>query len=156
MRVLGLSRTRQDNPYVDRYVDRADLHAALGEADVVALCLALTPSTERMIDAAALAAMKPTGLLINVARGGLIDEPALVDALQAQRIGGAGLDATTIEPLPADSPLWTMPRVIITPHVAPSRDPRTMVQLVNFWCDNIRRFAQGEPLRGIVNRREGY
>ena len=102
MRVLGFSRSRRDNPYVDRYVERADLHAALAEADVVALCLALTPATERIIDAAALAAMKPTAILVNVARGGLIDEDALIAALRQGRLGGAGLDATTVEPLPPE------------------------------------------------------
>jgi phosphoglycerate dehydrogenase-like enzyme len=156
MRVLGLARTRVDNPCVDRYFPREELPAALAEADVVALCLALTPATRHIINAVALAAMKPTALLVNVARGGLVDESALIEALRNGRLAGAGLDATAVEPLPVESPLWTVPRTIITPHVAPSRDPRVKVQLVDFWCENIRRFAEGEPLRGIVNRHEGY
>src|SRR5438552_8190504 len=136
MRVLGLSRTRRDNPHVDRYFERAELHAALAEADVVALCLALTRETEQIIDAAALAAMKPSVLLINVTRGRLVDEPAMIAALRERTIGGAGLDATAVEPLPADSPLWTLPNVIITPHMAPGRD-RLGEHIVDFWCDNI-------------------
>ena len=155
MRVLGLARTRLDHPHVDRYVDRAELPAALAEADVVALCLALTPATERIVDAAALAAMKPSALLVNVARGGLVDESALIEALRAGRLGGAGLDATAVEPLPADSPLWDLPNVIITPHVAPGRD-RLAEHLTDFWCENLRRFAEGEPLLGVVDREAGY
>jgi phosphoglycerate dehydrogenase-like enzyme len=155
MRVLGLSRTRFDHPHVDRYVERADLHAALAEADVVAVCLALTPTTERIIDAAALAAMKPTATLINVTRGGLVDEPALIAALRDGRIAGAGLDVAAVEPLPPDSPLWSLPNVIITPHVSAARD-RIGEHIVDFWCDNIRRFAEGAPLRGIVDRQAGY
>ncbi len=155
MRVLGMARTRFDDPHVDRYVAREELHAALGEAHFVALCLALTPETERIIDAAALAAMRPGAYLVNVTRGGLVDEAALVAALQEGRLAGAGLDATTVEPLPAESPLWAMPNVIITPHISPGRD-RAGDEVLAFWCENIRRFAEGEPLRGVVDRQARY
>jgi D-2-hydroxyacid dehydrogenase (NADP+) len=155
MTVLGMARTRRDNRHVDRYVERADLHAALGEADFVALCAALTPETRGMIDKGALAAMKPTAYLVNVVRGGLVDERALVAALRAGRIAGAGLDATAVEPLPDASPLWGMDNVIITPHVAPGRD-RFGREVVGFWCENIRRFAEGEPLCGAVDRGARY
>jgi phosphoglycerate dehydrogenase-like enzyme len=155
MRVLGTARTRHDDPHVDRYVERPDLHAALGEADFVVLCLAQTPETERVIDTAALAAMKPSAYLVNVARGGLIDEDALVAALRAGWIAGAGLDTTIIEPLPGNSPLWDMPNVIITPHVSPGRD-RFAGEFVTFWSENIRRFAEGEPLLGMVDRHARY
>ena len=155
MRVLGMARTRRDDPHVDRYVERPDLHAALGEADFVVLCLALTPETERIIDAAALAAMKPGASLINVARGGLVDEEALIAALRAGRIAGAGLDTTVIEPLPMESPLWSMDNVIVTPHVSPGRD-RFASEFVAFWSENIRRFAEGEPLLGMIDRHARY
>lgn len=155
MRVLGTARTRRDNPHVDRYVESADLHAALGTADFVVLCLPQTAETEQMIDATTLAAMKPSAYLINIARGGLVDEGALAVALQEGRIAGAGLDTAAVEPLPTHSPLWEMPNVIITPHVAPGRD-RMRDELADFWCENIRRFADGEPLRGIVNRHARY
>jgi D-2-hydroxyacid dehydrogenase (NADP+) len=122
MRVLGMTRTCRDHPHVDRSFDYPTLHAALGEADMVVLCLARTPATEQIIDRAALAAMKPTAYLVNIARGGLVDEEALIEALRTRRIAGAGLDAAAVEPLPAESPLWTLPNVIITPHVAPARD----------------------------------
>lgn len=155
MRVLGLARTRRDSPYVDRYFDETNLHAHLAEADFVALCLPLTGATERLINAEALAAMKPTARLINVARGQLVDEEALIVALQSGRLAGAGLDATAVEPLPASSPLWTMQNVIITPHVAPARD-QLGEQMVAFWCENIRRFVAGAALLGVVDRDAGY
>lgn len=155
MRVLGTARTRRDDPHVERYVEPHELHAALGEADFVALCLALTAETRGIIDAAALAAMKPTAHLVNVARGGLVDEDALVDALRAGRLAGAGLDAAAVEPLPAESPLWDMPNVLITPHIAPGRD-RAQDEVAAFLGENIRRFVDGEPLRGLVDRRARY
>src|SRR6185369_10351631 len=92
---------------VDGVYTNDRLHDLLGQADVVALTCPLTPATERLIDAAALAAMKPTAHLINVARGRVVDEPALIQALQQRRIAAAGLDVTHEEPLPATSPLWT-------------------------------------------------
>ena len=155
MRVLGMTRSRRDCPHVDRYVERAELHAALGEADVVALTMPLTAETERIIDAAALAAMKPTAYLVNVSRGGLVDEGALVEALRDGRIAGAALDAFTVEPLPSESPLWSLRNVIVTPHRSPITD-RVNDHLVGFWRENIRRFAGGEPLLGAVDRRAGY
>jgi len=94
------------------------LRELLGQADVVALTCPLTPETENLIDAAALAAMKPTAHLVNVARGRVVDEPALIEALRQWRIAAAGLDVAREEPLPAASPLWTLPNVLITPHTA--------------------------------------
>lgn len=155
MKVLGMARTSSGNPHVDRYFQRNELNAALAEADVVALCLPITSDTENIIDAAALAAMKQTAYLINGARGNLVDEEALINALQNGGIAGAGLDSTTVEPLPEDSPLWAMPNVIITPHVGPGTD-EVGKSLVEFWCENIRRFAENEPLLWIVDRHSEY
>jgi phosphoglycerate dehydrogenase-like enzyme len=84
-----------------------------------------------------------------------VDEEALIGALQHDHLAGAGLDATAVEPLPAESPLWAMPNVIITPHVAPGRD-RLAEHMVDFWCENIRRFAEGQELLGVVDRYAGY
>ena len=155
MRVIGLTRNKRDCPYVHRYFDRSELHEALAEADVVALSMPVTPDTARIVDEAALAAMKPSAFLINVARGGLVDEAALIEALRSGRIGGAGLDAFAVEPLPQESPLWHLPNVVITPHVSPRTD-RVGDHLVDFWCENIRRFAEGEALHGLVDREAGY
>ncbi len=155
MQVLGMARTSRGHPHIDRYFQRSELPTALAEADVVALCLPLTPETVHIIDADTLASMKPTAYLINVARGELVDEEALIHALQRGRIAGAGLDTTTVEPLPEESPLWTLPQVIITPHVAPGTDGMGK-DVVDFWCENIRRFAEHEPLLGVVDRHTGY
>ena len=149
MRVLGLSRVNRDNPHVDSYFEKHDLHSALEESDFVALCLALTPETRRIINAPALAAMKPTAFLINVTRGGLVDETALIEALTNRRIAGAGLDATETEPPLDDSPLWDMPNVIMTPHISPARDG-VGSYMVDFWCDQALRrrpapFGVGRP-----------
>jgi phosphoglycerate dehydrogenase-like enzyme len=155
MQVLGMTRMHRDNPHVNRYFTRQEIHSVLVEADIVAVCLPLTPATKGIIEADVLAAMKPTAYLINVARGDLIDEEALVQALRAGHIAGAGLDTTVVEPLPENSPLWTLPNVIITPHVAPARD-RLNEHLVDFWVENIQRFAENKPLCGLVDRHAGY
>jgi len=155
MRVLGMSRTTRNSEHVDRYVDRSELLHALGEADVVALCLALTPATEKIIGKAELEAMKPSAILVNAARGGLIDEDALVEAMNADVIGGAGLDVAVLEPLPENSPLWDLPNTIVTSHVAAFTDG-IGGEMASFWVDNIQRFANNEPLLGTVHRKEGY
>ena len=119
MRVIATKRDPTTcNEGADAVHGNDRLHDLLREADVVALTCPLTPETEHLIDAAALAAMKPTAHLINVARGRVIDEAALIEALQRRRIAAAALDVTREEPLPAGSPLWTMPQVLITPHSA--------------------------------------
>ena len=97
-----------------------DLHAALREADFVTLHVAGTPQTRGMIGAEELACMKPSAVLINVSRGSVVDEKALIAALQNGVIAGAGLDTAVQEPLPPDSPLWTLPNVLITPHTSPA------------------------------------
>jgi phosphoglycerate dehydrogenase-like enzyme len=155
MRVLGMARSHRDHPQVDRYFERTDLPAALAEADVVALSLPASAATEHVIDRAALAVMKSTAYLINVARGRLVDEAALIVALQSGQIAGAGLDALTVEPPPDESPLWQLPNVLITPHTSAVTD-RLADRLVDFWADNIARFAEERPLAGVVNRDAGY
>jgi D-2-hydroxyacid dehydrogenase (NADP+) len=155
MRVLGLTRVRRACPYVDRYFGPGDLPGALAEADAVAVTLPATAATERLVGAAALAALRPTAFLVNVARGALVDEPALVAALRAGRLAGAALDVFETEPLPPDHPLWTLPNVIVTPHKAQGTD-RLVQHLTDFLCDALRRFAEGEPLRGVVDPHAGY
>jgi D-2-hydroxyacid dehydrogenase (NADP+) len=110
--------TRNDAAGVDRVVATAALHQVLPEADFVCLACPLTPATERLIDARALAAMKRGAWLVNVARGRVVDEPALIAALERGQIAGAALDCAEQEPLPASSPLWAMENVLITPHSA--------------------------------------
>ena len=155
MTVLGMSRTRREHSHIDRAFDTTELHQMLPEADFVVLCLPHTPKTRRIIDSVALGAMKPTAYLVNVSRGALIDEKALMVTLRAGGIAGAGLDVTTEDPIPKESPLWDLPNTIITPHVA-TESVKLSEAVVDFWCENVRRFAENAPLLGVMDREAGY
>lgn len=138
-----------------RTVGMEQLDEALAEALVVVLALALTPETEHVIGAPQLAAMRSDAWLVNVARGRHVDTAALVDALQQQQIGGAALDVTDPEPLPAESPLWGLPNCLITPHTAnPWRTAQPL--LSTRITENVRRACNGEPLLGLVDLTRGY
>ncbi len=142
-------------PGAARTLDVSRLHEALSDAQIVFLALALTPSTERIIGTAELAAMRPGAWLVNVARGRHVDTDALVTALTKGVIGGAALDVTDPEPLPDGHPLWELERCIITPHTA---DTTEMIEplLARRIRDNVERFAAGQPLIGLVDPAEGY
>ncbi|MEA2545936.1 MAG: hypothetical protein QOI09_1209 [Chloroflexota bacterium] len=127
----------------------------LAESDFVVLAAPLTPETEDMIDAEALAAMKSSAWLINVARGRLIDERALLNALRDGQIGGAILDTFRDEPLPPSSPFYDLSNVIVTPHTSWSSG-RVLDRSVELFCDNLRRYAAGEPLLNVVDPTAGY
>ncbi len=127
----------------------------LAESDFVVLALPLTAETEGLIDAAALEAMKPGAWLINVARGRLVDERALLRALRDGPLGGAVLDAFREEPLPASSPFYDLPNVIVTPHTSWSSN-RVLDRSVELFCENIGRYARGEPLLNVVDPAAGY
>ena len=131
------------------------LAEALAGARAVILTLALTPQTRGLIGRAELAAMERDGWLVNVARGGLVDTGALVDALLAGQIGGAALDVTDPEPLPPGHPLWDLPNCLITPHTA---DTEEMIRplLADRIADNVRRLAAGQELVGQVDPDLGY
>jgi phosphoglycerate dehydrogenase-like enzyme len=121
----------------------------MAQADIVALTCPLTPQTEGLIGARALAAMKPSSVLINVARGKVVDEAALLAALNGGRIAGAGLDTFHDEPLPADSPFWALPQVVVTPHSAgETRAYETNV--VDLLLENLGRLRKGES--GLRNQ----
>src|SRR5262245_19035320 len=115
----------------------------LPQADVVALTCPLTPQTERLIGAQALAAMRPSAMLVNVARGRVVDEPALIEALAARRIAGAGIDCTVDEPLPAASPLWALDNALITPHTA-GETRRYEDNVIDLLLENLERIWRGE------------
>lgn len=127
----------------DLVVADAKLGEVLPEADIVALTCPLTPQTEKLIDAAALAAMKPSAYLVNVARGRVVDEPALIAALEAKRIAGAALDCTVEEPLPEASPLWDFDNVLITPHTA-GETRRYEDNVLDILLENLERLWRGE------------
>lgn len=127
----------------------------LADSDFVVLATPLTPETQNMIDAEALSVMKPGAWLINIARGGLVDERALLNALRDGAIGGAVLDTFRDEPLPPSSPFYDLPNVIVTPHTSWSSG-RVLDRSVELFCDNLRRYAAGEPLLNVVDPTAGY
>jgi phosphoglycerate dehydrogenase-like enzyme len=144
MRVIGLRRSSAANDSAaDSVLGMDHFGEALGQADVLALTCPLTPETRGLIGAEALARCKPGTLLINVARGPVVDEPALVQALQAGRLAGAGLDCFTEEPLPPTSALWRMEQVLITPHTA-GETRRYEANVVDLLLDNVGRLHRGE------------
>jgi phosphoglycerate dehydrogenase-like enzyme len=132
-----------------------ELHSMLRSCDVVVLAMPLTEQTRGMIGEEELRAMKPGALLVNIARGELVDEHALVQALKENALGGAGLDAFAVEPLPRGSQLWHLENVIVSPHIAGATamyDERA----VNLFTENLRRFLTGMPLVNLVSREHGY
>jgi phosphoglycerate dehydrogenase-like enzyme len=157
MRVIATRRRIEiDRESVaDEVFPLSALAERIGEADHVAITLPLTRDTEGLFSAALIEKMKPGAYLYNIGRGSIIDQDALIKALQSGRLGGAGLDVTTPEPLPADSPLWDLDNVIITPHTSGS-SPKLMERAVALWIDNLKRFLAGEPLRNVVDLDAGY
>lgn len=156
MRVLAIRRRVTAVPdYVDALWTLERLPDLLEQSDHVALTLPLTRETKGIINKETLARMKPTAYLYNIGRGALVDEGALVEALEKGTIAGAGLDVFMEEPLPADHPLWRLPNVLITPHLG-ADSPWDMDEAARIFCDNLRRFRAGEPLRNVVDLRRGY
>jgi phosphoglycerate dehydrogenase-like enzyme len=154
--VTGVGRRRRENdPLLGTVHGREALDRLLPEADWVVLVTPRTPQTEGMFGAAQFEAMKPTARFINLGRGALVDEEALIAALRAGALAGAALDVFGTEPLPPASPLWTLPGVIVSPHM--SGDffgyPRVLGEL---FLDNFRRYRAGEPLRNVVDKAAGY
>jgi len=137
----------------ERIVGLDGLHAALAEADFVSMSVPLTPASRGLIDAAALRAMRPDAWIINTGRGAVIAEADLLAALHGGRIGGAVLDVFEQEPLPADSPWWTAPRVVITTHVSGADSPGPLSELM---VRNLERFRDGRPLLNTVDPVRGY
>jgi glyoxylate/hydroxypyruvate reductase A len=153
MRVLGVSRSARPVPHVERVHRLRDLPAVVRDADFVVTILPLTAETRGVIDARVLGAMRPTAWLVNIGRGGLIDEPALLGALRERRIGGAVLDVFQQEPLPAEHPLWSLDNVVITPHISGPSTPAEMAPRFN---ENLARWLTGRRLRHVVDRSRGY
>lgn len=142
-------------PYLEEVWPPRRLHELLAGSDVVVITAPYTPETHHLIDASAFAAMRPNAYLIAVSRGGIVDEDALVEALRDGRLAGAALDVTEQEPLPPESPLWELPNVIITPHLA-GASPLKERRCVEILRDNLVRFANGDPLINEVDKRRGY
>lgn len=159
MRVLGYRRHDAAAPpnvdccYSSEHGD--DLRQLLTDSDVVVLATRLTDETYHLIGEEQLAAMKPTAYLINMARGAIVDETALAKVLYSRRIAGAGLDTFVQEPLPAESPLWDAPNVVITPHITPEM-PDFQGECLRIISENIRRYRAGEPLLNALVRTDVY
>ena len=151
MTVLGWDRRRGGKENVDEVYGAEDgdkLTDLLAQCDYVVLCIELNDQTFHMMGAEQFKAMKPTAFLVNMARGKVVDEKALIAALQSGEIGGAGLDTFEVEPLPKDSPLWDMENVIITPHCTPSLPDRE-ARMLDYAIQNVRAYREGTP---FVNR----
>ncbi len=150
MRVIGLRRARAVHPALDETFAPEQLHEALGLADVVSLHVRASTATRHLVDAAALAAMRPGALLVNTARGLVVDESAMVEALRTGHLAGAYLDVFETEPLPPSSPLWAMDNVLITPHAADAVVdwPR---RFAAHFAENLERWLADRPLVNVVS-----
>jgi len=157
MQVSGFDLTPRPMP--DGTVSRCGegrgpaLHGFLSEIDVLSVNLPLTPQTERLFGADEFAALPKGAFVVNTSRGKILDETALVEALRSGWLGGAALDVFEEEPLPAQSPLWTMPNVTVTAHLS---GPSTPAEVVPLFVENYRRYQAGEPLVGLVDRARGF
>ena len=156
MRVVGVcEHPARGSDIADAFYGYDELEQALREGDFIVLAVPVTPKTHHLMNAARLAHLKPDAYLINVGRGVLIDEDALVNALQARSFAGSALDVTTQEPLPSESPLWRMENVLITPHIAGLTE-RMWERHYAHYTENLRRYLAGEPLLWVVDKERGY
>ena len=156
MRVLALDKMPLRAPtYVDKILGLEDLDNLLRESDYLVVAVPLTKETHHMIGEEELRLMKPTAYIINIARGAVIDNKALVKALKEGWIAGAGLDVFEEEPLPKDSEFWKLDSVIITPHIS-GATPHYTDRAVRIFCENLKRYLDGKPLVNVVDKEMGY
>jgi phosphoglycerate dehydrogenase-like enzyme len=160
-RALGLSvtGTRRGGPLPDAAVDvqrpPTELRELLADADYVVIAVPHTAETEGLIGAAELSVMRRGAVLVNIGRGKVVDEPALIAALRSGQLGGAALDVFAQEPLPPESPLWDMPNVLVNPHSASTADSEN-AKLTDLFCENLLRYVAGQPLLNVFDRERGY
>lgn len=156
MRVIGVRRTQERGTSdVSSVVGPADLPHVITEADYLVITAPLTTLTRGAISAALLARMKPTAWIVNVARGAIVDEPSMIERLRGGQLGGAALDVVSVEPLSRDSTLWSLPNVILTPHVA-SSSPTVSERTMRAFVANLGRWKRGEGLVNVVDPERGY
>lgn len=155
MRVVALRRNPASEPDVDQMFGTDQVGELMQQSDYVVVAMALTEQTRGMVRAEHFAQAKQGQVLVNVGRGPLLDEDALIAALQNGPLAGAVLDVTTVEPLPKDSPLWDMPNVLISPHNADQTETFRHDSVV-FFTENVRNFANGKPLENVVDKTAGY
>ncbi|MBC1222892.1 D-2-hydroxyacid dehydrogenase [Nostoc sp. UCD121] len=154
-RVWGGRRRPEPLPNFDKIVGTNEWHALLPEVDYIIVATPLTPETKALIDEAVLRSLPSHAYLINVGRGAVVDESALTKALTEGWIAGAGLDTVSIEPLPPESPLWSLPNLFITPHTS-AISPALKGRITNLFLDNLERYRGNKPLRNVVNKEAGY
>lgn len=155
MRIFGSSRHPKPLPNFDKVVGANEWKKLLPEAEFVVIATPLTQETKGIIDLETLRLFRPDAYLINIARGAIVDESALTTALQEGWIAGAALDTVFTEPLPPESPLWSLPNVFITPHCS-GNSPRVKERSLALFLDNLNRYLQGQPLRNVVDKTAGY
>jgi phosphoglycerate dehydrogenase-like enzyme len=159
MRVLGVKRhgppARNDDPLAERIYGPEGLIEMISRSDYVVVAAPLTPETMGLIGEPEIAAMKPDAVLINVGRGPVIEEAALVKALSEKRIKGAALDVFDTEPLPEGHPFYKLENVLLSPHCA-DHTPDWLDQAMRFFLAQFERFRKGEPLRNVVDKKLGY
>ena len=158
MRALATRRSvtpGATDPDVDVIASMEDLDTLLPEADYIVIATPSTAETRGMISAERISRMKPAAMLINIARGEIIDESALIAALASGKLGAAALDVTAHEPLPADDPLWSTPNLFLSPHLS-GLTPRYSERLTDILLDNIARYRDGRPMRNLVHAARGY
>ena len=158
MKVVALRRKPEQSkgdPLIDRTYPPGQLRELMAESDFVVLAAPLTPATRGMVGDGEIRAMKPSAVLINVGRGPVLNEPALIEALSEKRIRGAGLDVFEKEPLPDGHPFYSMDNVLLSPHCA-DHTPGWIEGAVEFFLANFERFRKGEPLENVVDKRAGY
>lgn len=156
MTVMAVDPAPKDRPdYVAEVFDPKDVMRLLTQADFVVICVPHTGETEYLIDRNALEQMKNTAVLVNIGRGKVVDLTALTEVIQAGQLGGAGLDVFETEPLPEGHALWSMPQVVITPHVA-GISPEVPKRRMRVIVENVRRFVAGEGLLNVVDKQRGY
>ncbi len=147
----------ENDPVLDRAFPLSELNQMLREVDVLVTAAALTPETRHIISDPQFEVMKASAIIINVGRGPLIDEPAMVRALQEKKIRGAALDVFEVEPLPEDSPLWDMNNVLVSPHCTDrTADPDWLDLSMQLFIENFRLFVEGKELKNLVDKRAGY
>lgn len=156
MKVIAYDPYRRDRPeYVEELLGVSGLSSLLSRTDIVMLAAPQTPETEKMIAESQLALMKPTAYIVNVGRGKLIDQGALVKALQEGRIAGAGLDVFEEEPVPPESPLWDLTNVVMTSHSASTSQHRED-RIIGIFIENLQRYREGRALINIVDKKRGF
>ncbi|MGI9148792.1 MAG: NAD(P)-dependent oxidoreductase, partial [Chloroflexota bacterium] len=159
MRTIGMRRNpgagRADADTVDALYGPDGLGKLLGESDYLAVCVPHTSETVGLLGAAEITSIKRGAVLINIARGSVVDEAAMIEALRSGYLRGAVLDVVANEPLAADSPLWDLPNVVITPH-SMSTGVDENARLTTLFCDNLRRYLAGQPLHNVIDKVRGY